>query len=185
MRLVHLYRGVLPILLASFIVAVLCIFGEPVYQVNADSFLSMVGGGFGVAVRPESHLLWSHIGYGLILNSLSGLVGPNAHGWMTVFSVWLSLLLVIAMVLRASGRDFRPFVLLICLGCIYLSAVLSAQFTVTSAALFGAGIAMFIVLAAEERPQSRTWTAISILAIVLGYLIRPDSYLMGFAIIGS
>jgi hypothetical protein len=174
----------LPILLASFIVAVLCIFAEPVYQVNDDSFLAMVGGGFGVAVRPESHLLWSHIGYGLILNGLSGLVGPNAHGWMTVFSVWLSLLLVIAAVLRASRRDFRLFVLLICLGCVYLSAVLSAEFTVTSAVLFVAGIAMFIVLAAEETPRSRTWTAISILAIVLGYLIRPDSYLMGLAIIG-
>jgi hypothetical protein len=144
----------------------------------------MVGGGFGVAVRPESHLLWSHFGYGLILNGLSTLVGPNAHGWMMVYSIWLSLLLILATILRASRYDFGPFVLLICLGCIYLSAVLSAEFTVTSAVLFGAGIAMFIVLAAEERPRSRTWTAISILAIVLGYLIRPDSYVMGLVIVG-
>src|ERR1700722_2355452 len=88
-------RPYLPVLLATIIVASLCLFGEPLYQENDDPLLAMVSAGFGVAVTPEPHLIWSHLGYGLLLGALSRLIGLNAHGWGTAFAIWLSLTLLI------------------------------------------------------------------------------------------
>ena len=173
-----------PVLVATLIISVLCVFGDPVYQVNDDSFLAMVGAGFGVAVKPEAHLVWSHFGYGLILTALSHVLGPNAHGWVTIAAIWLSLVLLIATAMRSDTRIARATILLACLGCIYLTAILSAEFTITSAILFGAGIGIFVVFIGTERPAFKSRIALAFLALVLSYLIRPDSYHMGLVIIG-
>lgn len=176
-------RPYLPVLLATIIVASLCLFGEPLYQENDDPLLAMVSAGFGVAVTPEPHLIWSHLGYGLLLGALSRLIGLNAHGWVTVFAIWLSLTLLIRVSLQARSPKIRWCVLLVCLGCIFLAALLAAQFTITAAVLFGAAFANFLASAEERQPIRSLWTAANILAFVLSYLIRPESYMMGLVIV--
>jgi hypothetical protein len=177
-------RAQLPVLLATLIIGTVCLFGDPLYQVNDDSFLAMVGAGFGVAVKPEAHLVWAHFGYGLILNAFSYLIGPNTHGWVTIAAIWLSFLLLVATAVRGGSRSVGAVIVLVGLGCIYLTATLSAEFTITSAILFGAGTGMFLFSAATERPRSKPWIVPAFLALVLSYLIRPDSYHMGLVIVG-
>ena len=175
-------RPHLPILLATLIVAGLCVFGEPLYQSNDDVGLAMLGAGFGEAVKPTPYLIWSHFGYGLILKGLSHLVGPNAHGWVTIFSIWLSLALIIRVSFDAASWWVRLSVLVVCFGCVYVIALLAAEFTITASVLFGAALAHWLVSLGQDRPQSRLWVSARIAAFLLSYLIRPESYIMGLAI---
>ena len=176
-------RAQMPLLLATLIVASLYIFGEPLYQANDDPGLAMAGAGFGEASRPEPHLVWSHFGYGLILGGLSHVVGPNAHGWVTIFAIWLSLILVIRAGLSAPSPPVRLAVLLLCIGCIFLTALLSAEFTITASVLFGAAISNWLVTADQEQPRRHVWTGAMVLALILSYLLRPESYVMGLVIV--
>jgi hypothetical protein len=168
---------------AAFVVAALCYFGAPLYIENDDPGLAMVGAGFGEAVHPEPHLIFSHYGYGLILGALSRLIGPYAHGWFTIFAIWFSLVLVIRASLRAADLKVCLTVLVVCLGCIYLATLLSAEFTTTAAVLFGAGIAEWLCSSYQEPKLSYLGTGVVFLALILSYLIRPESYLMGFIIV--
>jgi hypothetical protein len=177
------WQKYVPVLLATLIVGGLCLFAEPLYDANDDSFLAMVGGGFGVAVHPEPHLIWSHIGYGLLLGILRQLVGVNAHGWVTLGALWLSLVLLLQTSLRARSWIIRWFLVLVAVAGIYLDALLTAQFTITAGVLFGAAVASWLVWANQERPPHYTRVALIILSLILSYLIRPDSYWMGFLII--
>jgi hypothetical protein len=174
----------LPVLLATLLVAGLCVAGKPVYQSNDDSFLAMVGAGFGVASQPEPHLVWSHFGYGLILAGLSRLVGPTAHGWATLFTIWLSLTLLIQASLYAQSWKICLVVLLGCLGGVYLISVLEPDFTLTASLSFGAAIASWLVRTGQERPTSRLWKSGIFLALILSFLIRPNAYFMGLVIVG-
>jgi hypothetical protein len=176
-------RAPAPILLATLVIAVLCLFGEPVYQVNDDSFLAMVGAGFGVAVHPEPHLVFSHFGYGLILEALSRFIGPNAHGWFTIFAIWLSLVLMIRASFRAADLKVGLTILVVCVGCIYLASLLSAEFTTTAAVLFGAAIAEWLSSSYREPKLRYLGCAVVFVALILSYLIRPESYLMGLIIV--
>jgi hypothetical protein len=171
-----------PLLLATGIVAALCLFGEPLYQGNDDPGLAMVGAGFGEALKPEPFLIWSHLGYGLILVALSRLIGPNAHGWFTVFSVWLSLTLIIRACLSAKNLLVGLSVFMVCFGCIFLTALLAAEFTITAGLLFGAAMAHWLVFSEPDRPQSRLWGLAWVAAFLLAYLIRPESFFMGLLI---
>jgi hypothetical protein len=168
---------------AALVVAALCYFGAPLYIENDDPGLAMVGAGFGEAVHPEPHLIFSHYGYGLILGTLSRLVGPYAHGWFTIFAIWFSLVLVIRASLRAADLKVCLTILVVCLGCIYLATLLSAEFTTTAAVLFGAAIAEWLSSSYREPKLPYLGTAVLLVALVLSYLIRPESYLMGFIIV--
>jgi hypothetical protein len=177
------WRVWLPMLSAALVVAALCYFGAPLYIENDDPGLAMVGAGFGEAVHPEPHLIFSHYGYGLILGTLSRLVGPYAHGWFTIFAIWFSLVLVIRASLRAADLKVCLTILVVCLGCIYLATLLSAEFTTTAAVLFGAAIAEWLSSSYREPKWPYLGTAVLLVALVLSYLIRPESYLMGFIIV--
>jgi hypothetical protein len=112
---------------------------------------------------------------------LSRLIGPNAHGWITLAAIWLSLALLIQAILRTPKALVRWCLLLVCLGGIFLTALLSAEFTITAGVLFGAAIANW--LAAGSQGENRLLsTAAIFLALVLSYLIRPESYEIGLAI---
>lgn len=144
----------------------------------------MVGAGFGEAARPEPFLIWSHLGYGLLLKGLSHLVGPNAHGWVTIFSIWLSFALVIKASFNAANWRIRLCLVTLCLGCVYSMALLAAEFTITSSVLFGAAMAHWLgSLLGEKSPPSRLWVLARITAFILSYLIRPESYIMGLIIL--
>ncbi|HYZ75134.1 MAG TPA: hypothetical protein VE641_18790 [Chthoniobacterales bacterium] len=172
----------MPVFLATLFVAGFCVVGEPLYGGNDDVGVAMVGAGFGEAVHPEAHLIWSHYGYGLILGALSRLVGPYAHGWATIASIWFSLVLVIRAILSVQKVMVRWAVLLGCLGAVYLVTLLSSQYTITAGVLFGAAIANWLAGALENRDNFVSLSA-TVLALVLSYLIRPKSYLMGLVII--
>jgi hypothetical protein len=175
-------RAGLPVLLATLIVAVICIFGEPLFGTNDDVGIAMVGAGFGEAAHPEAHLVWCHYGYGLVLAALSKLVGPNAHGWVTIAAIWLCLVLVIRVILRAQKAILRWSLFLLCLGAIFLKALLSAEFTITAGVLFGAAIASWLAEQTQNKKSFVTMTAI-ILALIFSYLIRPECYSLGLIII--
>jgi hypothetical protein len=144
----------------------------------------MVGAGFGEAVKAEPFLIWSHLGYGLLLKGLSHVVGPNAHGWVTIFSIWLSLALIIKASFNATNWRVRLCLVALCLGCVYSMALLAAEFTITSSVLFGAAMAQWLgSLLGDKRPTSRLWLLATIVAFILSYLIRPESYIMGLIIL--
>jgi hypothetical protein len=166
------------------VVASLCLFGEPVYKENDDCFLAMVGSGFGVALHPEPHLVFAHFGYGLILGALTHLIGLNAHGWVTIFSIWLSLALLLGASLRSGNRQISLAIALVCLGCVFCSALLSAEFTITAGILFGAVIANELASYQSTTKQRSIFRdAILIFALTLSYLIRPESFQMGLCIV--
>jgi len=172
----------LPVLLATLIVAVICIFGEPLYDSNDDPGIAMVGAGFGEAAHPDPHLVWCHYGYGLVLATLSKFVGPNAHGWVTIAAVWLSLALLIRALWRAQKTIVRFSLLLLSTGAIFSVALLSAEFTTTAGVLFGAAIASWLADETHDRKSLLAMAAI-VLALILSYLIRPESYCLGLTIV--
>jgi hypothetical protein len=175
------FRGSLPFLIASVVVGVICAFGEPLYETNDDSFLTMIGGGFGVAVQPNPHLFWTHYPhyfYGLLLVTLNRLIGPNAHGWVTIFAIWLSLVLVIEAALRARRLIIRIGVPVVYIGGVCLTALLSAEFTITSGALFGAAIASWFVSVSSERPITWVRASAIVFTLILSYLIRSEAFIM-------
>ena len=178
----RVFRAQLPIVLATVIVASLCLFAEPLYSQNDDCFFAMAGSGFGVAAHPEPHLVFSHYGYGLILIGLARLIGLNAHGWVTIFSIWLSLVLIIRSSLRAYDRQTFWTLLLVSVGCVFLGALISAEFTITAAVLFGAAIANWLVSTDAERRRLST-RIVTFSALILCYLIRPESFQMGSVIV--
>jgi hypothetical protein len=182
-RLLTFCREKLPVIIATLIVAGLCLFAEPLYEANDDPFLAMVGSGFGVATHPEPHLLWSHIGYGLLLGVLRNLVGPNAHGWVTIAALWFSLALLLQTSFRAVDRGIRCLIAVVCTASVYLYALLTAQFTITAGVLFGVGVASWLVWAGQKRQGDQAWVPLIILCLIFSYLVRPDAYLMGFVIV--
>jgi hypothetical protein len=172
-----------PILLSTVIVLALCYFGEPIYRGNDDPFLAMVGSGFGVATQPEPHLVWSHVGYGLVLGVLGHLVGPNAHGFITIIAIWLALTLQIRASLVAPSARTRFFVLVVGVGCVFTGELLSPEFTITAAVLFAGAIAGWLASSDESTGSELAWKGVTVLALILSYLIRPESYLMGLVIV--
>jgi hypothetical protein len=174
-------RAQWPVLVATLIVVALCIFAEPLYRENDDCFLVMAGAGFGVAAHPEPYLVFSHFGYGLILVALSRLIGLNAHGWVTIFSIWLSLVLIIRASLRARNLPILWTFLSLNIGCIFLGALLSAEFTITAGLLFSAATLSWLASTEDER-RSSFLRSVLILALILSYLIRPESFQMGLVI---
>jgi hypothetical protein len=109
----------------------------------------MVGSGFGVAAQPEPHLVWSHVGYGLVLGMFGRLVGPNAHGFITIIAVWLALTPQIRASLAAPSTRTRFFVLVVGVGCVFTGELLSPEFTITVAVLFAGAIAGWLVSSDE------------------------------------
>jgi hypothetical protein len=105
----------------------LVLFGSPLFETNDDCGLAMIAAGFGTAVEPEPHLIFSHFGYGLVLNAVSRFAGPNAHGWTTLAALGLS----IGLYTRAISRYWREdrvlvgAALLIGLGCVFTRALLA------------------------------------------------------------
>ena len=144
----------------------------------------MAGAGFGEAVKPEPFLIWSHLGLGLLLKGLSRLVGPNAYGWITIFSIWLSIALVTKASLNAANSWVRLSALTVCLGCVFLTALLAGEFTITASVLFAAAMAHWLVsLFAQNGPPSRAWVLARIVAFLMSYLIRPEAFIMGLVIL--
>ncbi|MBV8216305.1 MAG: hypothetical protein JOZ08_24065, partial [Verrucomicrobia bacterium] len=168
-------KAQLPVILATLVVATFCIFGEPLYYSNDDAGIAMVGSGFGEAAHPDPHLVWCHYGYGLILGMLTKFIGLNAHGWVTIAAIWLSLALLIQAIFHTQRPIVRWSLLLLSVGAIYSVALLSAQFTTTAGVLFGAAIACWL---ADGTPGRKSFLAIApiLLALILSYLIRPECY---------
>ena len=173
---------ILPAAVACFVVTAICVVGEPVYETNDDPGLAMIGAGFGQSVQPEAHLVYSHYGYGLLLNCLSSVIGPNAHGWVTLFTIGLSLALITQAAMYAERLVVGIAAVLVCVGCIFTNALLSTQFTITAILPFGAAIANWIV-AVEQRRSGVIRTIATLLALALGFIIRPESYLLGVLIV--
>ena len=180
------FRGSLPILIATIIVGGICVFGEPLYETNDDSFVAMVAGGFGAAVKPDPHLVWTHYPhyfYGLLLVALNRFIGPNAHGWVTVFAIWFSLVLVLQAALGARSLFIRISVPLVYIGAVFLTALLSADYTITTAVLFGAAIASWFVSAGGGRPITWVRWAAILFTLILSYLIRSEAFIMSVIIV--
>jgi len=174
MMITQSQRLLVAVIVATLAVALTAFFGNPLFATNDDVGLAMIGAGFGMAAHPEPHLVFAHYGYGLLLNGLSQIVGPRAHGFMTLFAVGLSLGLFIYAV--GKRLEFLLAGLFVAGGCIYVSAFLTPQFTVTAGVLVAAGLACYLAAAQREEISFGLLTSIY-LAVVLGGLIRPTSAL--------
>ena len=185
-HLLALFRRSAPILVATVLIGGICLFAEPLYETNDDSFLAMIGGGFGVAVRPDPYLFWTHWPHyfnGLLLVALNRFIGPNVHGWVTVFAIWLSRLLVIQAARQARILHVRIGVPVWYIGAVSLTALLSAEFTITTGVLFGAAIASWLVLVYGDRRIN--WLRLSVIgvALILSYLVRPEAFIMAVIVV--
>jgi hypothetical protein len=165
-------RCFLAITVAGLAVVITVLFGNPLFATNDDVGLAMIGAGFGIAAHPEPHLVFSHYGYGLLLNGLSYVVGPRAHGFVTLFAVGFSLSLFIYTL--GKRADVLLAGILVAGGCIYTIGLLTPQFTVTSGVLVAAGLAGYIASAQRGEASLILWVAIYS-SIILGGLIRPAS----------
>lgn len=168
------------------IVSVLAValFGVPMFDGNDDTGLAMVGAGFGLAVEPEPHLIFSHYGYGLLLNLVSRLAGAHAHGWITLAVVGLSMGLFVRALCGRTAPGYVIAAALVIAGAgIFTRALLAPQFTLTSAILFGSAIACWMVATSDER---RSWPLMLAVygAIALSFLIRPAAALLGLIVTG-
>jgi hypothetical protein len=159
-------------------------FGNPLFDGNDDAGLAMLGAGFGLAVEPEPHLIFSHFGYGILLGIVSQFAGPCAHGWTTLAALGLSM----GLYARALCEQSRPNLYLvaaaaiIAVGCVFTRALLLQQFTSTAAVLFGAAIGCWLAVlrSGARSPWLRT---VIYMAIVLSFLIRPLAVTLGLVVV--
>jgi hypothetical protein len=167
-------RTIAAIVIAAAAVAATMLSGSPLFATNDDAGLALVGAGLGMAAEPEPHLVFSHYGYGLLLNGLSRLVGASAYGFATMLGVGFSLGLFI----YAVGRRWDALIAALCVvgGTIYTTAFLQPQFTVTAGMLAAAAAAGYIA-SAHRREDSCGILLLLYAAGVLGFLIRPASAL--------
>jgi hypothetical protein len=165
-------------------IASVVLFGNPLFEGNDDTGLAMIGAGFGLAVEPEPHLIFSHYGYGLLIGAVSRLAGPNAHGWISLAALALS----IGLVLRALSQAEREAsalagAALLIAAAIFSRALLELQFTITAALLFGSAIGCWLIVLGKGA-RSPGLSAIIYGALVLSFLMRPSAAALGCVVIG-
>lgn len=160
-------------------------FGTPLFEGNDDAGLAMMGAGFGLAVEPEPHLVFSHFGYGLLLSFVSRFAGPYAHGWTSLAALGLSIgLYSRAMCEHARGRGaLLVTLMIIAAGCVFAQALLELQFTINAALLFGAAMSCWLSVLREGN-RSRGLAAVIYGAVILSFLIRPSAAAMGLVVVG-
>lgn len=172
MTISHPHRCLVSIAIPALAVMLTILFGNPLFATNDDTGLAMIGAGFGMAAKPEPHLVFSHYGYGLLLKGLSSIVGARAHGFATLFAVGFSLGLFTYVV--GKRVDLLVVSLLIAGGFFYAAAFLEPQFTITASALVASGLACY--MASVRRGEiSPSISACIYFAVILGLLIRPTS----------
>jgi hypothetical protein len=177
-------RNIVVALLSFGIVIGVALIGEPLFGSNDDTGLAMMGAGFGLAAQPEPHLVFSHYGYGLLLNVLSHIIGPVAHGWVTMAMLGSSIALFALALYQQSGNSERVIwiVLVVAGGCMFARALLAPDFTITAALFFGAAVS-FRMATLETKPSAGLATAIYG-ALVLSFLVRPIVTLLGLIVVG-
>jgi hypothetical protein len=159
-------------------------FGNPLFDGNDDTGLAMLGAGFGLAVEPEPHLIFSHFGYGVLLNVVSRLAGPCAHGWATLAALGLGMGLYARALCEQSRANgyLVGTALLVAIGCVFTRAFLLQQFTTTAAVLFGAAIGCWLAVL-RSGARSPGLRALIYTAIVLSFLIRPSAAMLGLVVV--
>jgi hypothetical protein len=178
-----LYAMVVGVPLLTLLGVVL--FGAPLFEGNDDAGLAMVGAGFGAAVVPEPHVIFSHFGYGLILGLVSRVSGAHAHGWLSLAALGLSMSLYVrALCERGQGQVKLVGTALIVAGAgIFSRALLESQFTITASLLFAAAIACW--LATLQRPSRSVLLYLAIFgSMILAFLLRPTAVLLGLVVTG-
>ncbi|MGO4170878.1 hypothetical protein [Bosea sp. TAF32] len=166
-------------------------FGQPLFETNDDAALAMAGSGFGLAAEPEAHLTFSHIAYGVLLNALSLVFGPQAHGAATLAALALSLGLCIDVYRTSRCRNPLFFVAILSVGsAIFASAMLRPQFTITASILSASSIAAYLfhnilrrdkIDANGDKILFNIRNILIFTGIILGYAIRPSSALATLA----
>jgi hypothetical protein len=159
------------------------LFGNPLFEGNDDTGLSMIGAGFGLAVTPEAHLIFSHYGYGLLIGAISRLAGPLAHGWISLTALALSIGLYVRALCELRGTRTLAAAALLSAAGIFSQALLELQFTITAALLFGSAIGCS--LAVQRNGARSPWLSAAIYgALVLSFLMRPSAAALGCVVIG-
>ena len=159
------------------------LFGNPLFEGNDDTGLAMVGAGFGLAVTPEPHLIFAHYGYGLLIDAISRLAGPLAHGWISLAALALSIGLYVRALCELRGTGALAAAALLSAAGIFSQALLEIQFTITAAILFGSAIGCW--LAVQRKGARSPWLCAAIYgALVLSFLMRPSAAALGCVVIG-
>jgi hypothetical protein len=159
------------------------LFGNPLFEGNDDTGLAMVSAGFGLAVTPEAHLIFSHYGYGLLIGAISRLAGPLVHGWISLAALALSIGLYVRALCELRGTRALAAAALVSAAGIFSQALLEVQFTITAALLFGS--AMGCWLAVERNGARSPWLSATIYgALLLSFLMRPSAAALGIVVVG-
>ncbi|MDB5619737.1 hypothetical protein [Tardiphaga sp.] len=171
------------VLVPALAVLITVVLGEPLFEGNDDTGLAMLGAGFGIAAGPEAHLIFSHYGYGLLLQAVRGIAGDHAHGWTTLAAIGFSMALCLRALFATGARGIVLAATAAALaGCVFIRPLLDPQFTITSSLLLGSAIACRIALL---RGGATPAAMIAIyLAVVLGFLIRPSSAVLVLVVVG-
>src|ERR1051326_6150390 len=155
-----------------------CSWLEPIFAANDDVGLAMVGSGFGMAIHPQAHLIFSNYGYGLLLGVFGRVIGPTAHGWITLVSLAACLFLLLRAQLSAGKDLFNAMSWIAILICLFVAQLVGPQFTMTATVLFASAIACTLVTDWRSHRPILSYVSVCC-ALAMGFLIRPESFLMG------
>src|SRR4051812_8617029 len=144
------------------------------FEGNDDAGLAMVGAGFGLAVEPDAHLMFSHYGYGLLVGALSRFAGPVAHGWTSLAALAFSIGLCTRALWEQREAGTLTWAAAVITAGVFAEALLEVQFTITASLLFGSAIACWLAVQ-QNGTRSPALHAAIYGAIILSFMIRPSA----------
>jgi hypothetical protein len=153
----------------------------PRFRTNDDPLVAMIASGTGIALRPDPHLIFTHVLLGKALNVLYTVAARRPwYGLFLVSSQLLAHIILAAVCLgtrrRVAGALAANALFFLCVG---LPLLLDLQFTSTAVFVASAGLLALLALppsAEAETPRPRL--AVAVLLVVLGSLIRFDGLLL-------
>ena len=163
---------------------VLCLY-TPSYETNDDVLMSMIASGTGVNVSPDEHLVFTHVLIGLLLKQLY--TNCPSIPWYALYLLSINYLAHVAVVYALLVWHYRRVVVVsYFLLFATVGVVLITKLQFTSTAVWATECGLFVALnGLLSKPKnyggSQTF-ATGLALMVLGSLVRFDSYLAALAI---
>jgi hypothetical protein len=174
--------GLRSLLAAAIVLGATVLFLTPAYQQNDDPVLGMIVSGTGIALKPDPHLMFTHIALGRGLAALHG-EAPGVP-WYGLYLLGAHLLaqagVLLALTVTRPLRDALPVYLL------YWAAVgiyfpLRLQFTSAATLCVQSGVLLALAALTTGSTGRAAWGRLgaAVSLIVLGAAIRLDALLLG------
>ncbi len=165
--------GTVAVLLLSLLVY------SPCYETNDDAAMNLIAGGLAFAGRPDEHLLFTNVLVGLTMRWLYE--RAPTFPWYGLFqfaAVAVAACGSVYALLRVNPSPRQAAVAALFLGVGVLPCLAEVQFTKTAFLASLAGLLVFLAPLRGAGPLPRAATAAAAALVVLGALVRFDSFLL-------